>query len=151
MFENCKIVFLHVCDQPTGCTSLPGLQEYFVKQASAASGLLVKVQKYNFAIFKHILRLPEAPKQQKKTIFRASRSSLICGAQKTKITVFRFASLFLWECPTSYTLYQPWRFRAFQAKQFHIFKSIICKRGFTYAKCPLFIVEDSTVHLGHLV
>ena len=47
-------------------------------------------------------------KTKKKAIFRVSRSSLICGAQKPKITVFRFAALFSWECPTSYTLYQPW-------------------------------------------
>ena len=95
MFENCKIVFLHVWDQPTGCTGLPGVSRNFVRQASAASGLVANVQKYNFAIFKHFLCLPEAPKQQKKTIFRVSRSSLICGDQKTKITVFRFAALFL--------------------------------------------------------
>ena len=44
------------------------------------TGLVANVQKYNFAIFKHFLRLLEA--QKKKAIFMVSRSSLICGALK---------------------------------------------------------------------
>ena len=88
MFENCKIVFLHVCDQPTGCTGLPGVSRNFVRQASAASGLVANVQKYNFAIFKHFLRLPEAPKQKRRVIFELSMKFCICGAQKLKMFFF---------------------------------------------------------------
>ena len=71
-------------------------------------GLPADVKKYKITNFKCFLHPPGALNPQTKIIFVIFSKFCIWRSQKTKMDFFRFAALFLRECPTSYTLYQPW-------------------------------------------
>ena len=101
-----KIAKLYLCTFATSplaalvCLTNSGRHQ--ASQCSQWAGRnLAKIQ------FCHFQTLPtpsRSPKTTKKAIFRVSRSSLICGAQKTKITIFRFAALFVGVPNLLYTL-----------------------------------------------
>ena len=80
-FEYCKIVFLHLCDQPTGCTGLPDKNSGRPVQASAASGLAAKVQKYNFVNLKCFLQIAGTPNRKTNDISEISVKFCIGRAQ----------------------------------------------------------------------
>ena len=68
-----------------------------------------KGAKPNFPIFKCFLCHPGSSNPKKKAIFVVRGSSLIGKCQNMEIYFLGNATLKLSECPTSYTLHQPWQ------------------------------------------
>ena len=83
-----EIIFLHVCDQPTGSTGLPGSPGIFVRQASGASGLVAKVQNSNFPISKYLLHLPGCQNQKTNVIFVITIRFCISGCLNLNFDFF---------------------------------------------------------------